>query len=181
MTTIKAHGSLNCLIVIRLGWLASARFLCWTAWRCICNCKTAHFCRICWIIQNFFVPLQLECCCAAVQPFLLLLHTCIRSTLNGKRSDALLSCALESGKFKISKQDGVRRFTYIRGLVVSWSFCKVFQNRSVEIVGYTGPRFVFILDSMAQVYRYISIGLCHLWRPHYPAALSMTWAVYKLQ
>lgn len=87
------------------------------------------------------------------------------------RASAVLLMVNEATRFclvhsnlenSISKQDRVRRFTYIRGLVVSWSFCKVFQNRSVEIVGYAGPRFVFILDSMAQVYRYISIGLCHL-------------------
>ena len=42
-----------------------------------------------------------------------------------------------------SKQDGVRRFTYIRGLVVSWSSHAAFQSLDIEIVGYAGPRSLY--------------------------------------
>ena len=81
--------------------------------------------------KNYFVPLHPERVATSRSLSYCSCLTCIRSTLYGNEADALLSCTLESGKFK-SKQDGVRRFTYIRGLVVSWSFCTAFQSLSVE-------------------------------------------------
>ena len=55
--------------------------------------------------------------------------------------------------------DGSRIYV---GLSSHGLYIKAFQSLGTEIVGYAGPRFVFIPDSMAQVYRNISIGLCHL-------------------
>lgn len=81
-------------------------------------------------------------CCKESRPFLLPLHTCTCSTLIGNEADALLSCTLESGKF-IIEQDGVRRFTYIRGLVVSLSFLCGNPEPECKDVGYAGPRSLY--------------------------------------
>ena len=57
------------------------------------------------------------------------------------RASAVLLLEIEATRFCLEhlnlensklEQDGVRRFTYIRGLVVSWSFLRVLQNLGVE-------------------------------------------------
>ena len=67
----------------------------------------------------FFVTLHPECCCAVVQPFILL-SAYGNSAVLLMDIEALRFCLVRSNleNSKI-EQDGVRRFTYIRGLVVS--------------------------------------------------------------
>lgn len=93
-------------------------------------------------ISDFIRIFAPRTCCVVTRLFLLPLHTCTCSTLIGNEADALLSCTLESGKF-IIEQDGVRRFTYIRGLVVSLSFLCGNPEPECKDVGYAGPRSLY--------------------------------------
>ena len=65
--------------------------------------------------------------------------SCLDATAVRLLETKLTRFCLESLKpetLKCSIQDGVRRFTYIRGLVVSWSSHAAFQSLDIEIVGY---------------------------------------------
>lgn len=60
------------------------------------------------------------------------MQTCIRSTLIGKRSDALLSCAPESGKFEIAyktEYDGSRIYVGLSSHVL---YAGSFRNLGAE-------------------------------------------------
>ena len=61
--------------------------------------------------------------------------TCIRSTLIGKTKRRASVLCTWIRKIQYCIQDGVRRFTYIRGLVVSWSVCRVFPEPRCRDVG----------------------------------------------
>ena len=72
--------------------------------------------------------------------FLLLMHLYFCSILLVNEADALLSCTLESGKFKQRTRRGTTVHVYIRGLVVSCSFLYGNPEPECEDVGYASPR-----------------------------------------
>ncbi len=71
------------------------------------------------ITQNYLLTLHPESCCTVVQPFILP-SAFGNSAVLLMDIEALRFCLVRSNleNSKI-EQDGVRRFTYIRGLVVS--------------------------------------------------------------
>ena len=100
---------------MKSGKHGNARFSYWMAWKSICSCKTAIFSRKSGLSQIYFVPLQPECWCAVAHSFLLLLLTCIRSTLIGN-NEATRFC-LEFWIWKIHKW--ARRSTTVH--VYTWA------------------------------------------------------------